>query len=60
MVQDFSTQFNPLYLLMKYLAIISRHPVYVNNYRRFDHKMLEIQLSTADYVVMKFYIWTTT
>ena len=29
MVEDFSTQFNSLYLLMKYLAIISRHPVYI-------------------------------
>jgi len=29
MVQDFSTQFSPLYLPMKYLAIISRHPVYI-------------------------------
>jgi len=28
MVEDFSTQFNPLYLPMKYLVIISRHPVY--------------------------------
>jgi len=28
MVEDFSIQFSPLYLLMKYLAIISRHPVY--------------------------------
>ena len=28
MVEDFSTQFSPLYLSMKYLAIISGHPVY--------------------------------
>jgi len=32
MIEDFSTQFNQLYLLMKYLAIISRHPVYVYIY----------------------------
>jgi len=29
MVEDFSIQFSPLYLPMKYLVIISRHPVYV-------------------------------
>jgi len=29
MVEDFSTQFSSLYLPMKYLAIISRHPVYI-------------------------------
>jgi len=28
MIEDFSTQFSPLYLSMKYLAIISRHSVY--------------------------------
>jgi len=28
-VEDFSTQFSPLYLPMKYLAIISRHPIYI-------------------------------
>jgi len=28
-VEDFSTQFSLLYLSMKYLAIIFRHPVYV-------------------------------
>jgi len=28
MVEDFTRQFSPLYLSMKYLAIISRHPVY--------------------------------
>ena len=29
-VEDFSTQFSPLYLPIKYLAIIiSRHPVYI-------------------------------
>jgi len=31
MVEDFSIQFSPLYLFMKYLAIISRHPVYCTN-----------------------------
>jgi len=30
MVKDFSTQFSPLFLFMKYLAIISRHPVYLH------------------------------
>jgi len=30
MVKDFSIQFSPLYLSMKYLAIISRHPVYMS------------------------------
>ena len=29
MIEDFSTQFSSLYLPMKYLAIISRHPVYI-------------------------------
>ena len=29
MTEDFSTQFSPFYLSMKYLAIISRHPVCV-------------------------------
>ena len=28
-VEDFSTQFSPFYLSMKYLAIISRRPVYL-------------------------------
>jgi len=28
MIEDFSTQFSSLYLPMKYLAIISKHPVY--------------------------------
>jgi len=32
MVEDFSTQFSPLYLLMKYLAIISGYPVYIYIY----------------------------
>jgi len=37
MIEDFSTQFNPLYLLMKYLAIIFRHPVYkiIHYYEQF-------------------------
>ena len=30
MVEDFSTQFSPLYLPMKHLAIISRHPVKID------------------------------
>jgi len=30
-IEDFSTQFRPLYLPMKYLTIISRHPVYRYN-----------------------------
>jgi len=38
MIEDFSTQFNPFYLSMKYLAIISRHPVYANS------KILKIKL----------------
>ena len=29
MIEDFSIQFSPFYLFMKYLAIISRHPIYV-------------------------------
>ncbi|EGI67575.1 hypothetical protein G5I_03835 [Acromyrmex echinatior] len=31
MVEDFSTQISPLYLPMKYLTIISRHPVYYSS-----------------------------
>jgi len=31
-VEDFSTQFSPFYLSMKYLAIISRYPVYIETY----------------------------
>jgi len=27
-IEDFLTQFSPLYLPMKYLAIFSRHPIY--------------------------------
>jgi len=40
MVEDFSTQFSLLYLPMKYLAIISRYPVYVaclENNDKFSH-----------------------
>jgi len=29
MVENFSIQFSPLYMPMKYLAIISRHPVWI-------------------------------
>jgi len=32
MVEDFSTSFNLLYLPMKYLAIISRYPVYITKF----------------------------
>ena len=32
MVEDFSTQFSPLYLPMKYLAIISRHLVHTHTH----------------------------
>jgi len=32
MIEDFLIQFSSLYLPMKYLAIISRHPVYIYIY----------------------------
>ncbi|KYM83718.1 hypothetical protein ALC53_05832 [Atta colombica] len=31
MIEDFSIQFSPLYLLMKYLAIISIYPIHKKN-----------------------------
>jgi len=55
MVKDFSTQFSPLYLLMKYLAIISRYPVYILNFiliEPFHHQFMFDQFCLRPNVII--------
>ena len=46
MIKDFSTQFSPLYLPMKYLAIISRHPVYIYIYIK-DRNFISVTVTVT-------------
>ena len=57
MVEDFSTQFSLLYLPMKYLAIISRHPVYIGYIQLMALKMTKNEIKNVIFCQVNNYLF---